>query len=627
MRFTRWALVLGMAGIGAAWSQSPLPPGGGVMVPRAASRPTSAIAILEDYANTYQTLKSGRRPSVALGESMLMARNLLADPVRCEGIPGLAALTEFSTSFQRLLGSGGQGPASASRRVVVLTSIARYSCPDADTVEGPKPIARVPGYETMAISKGTFAETIAPRQRTVLPGMSKEQAEALQKFGDVTQRYRRDPGAAAVPGSIAARIAEIREINKLPPEQRKKAAEELEARYAKEKNSKAQKAEQARMNEIAAPIMDTLSGRPDAAPKPLAFLELLKPGEAYVDFYKYYVREGDDFGPSHYLAVISDGGGSRLVRLGPAEPIDTAIFGFINSAQDRKTFESSWKDLQRLVAQPLVASLPAGSKMLWLSPDSDLFNIPFASLLLDLRADLSVAVVPSAYDFARVVSVAALQPTGKALIVGDLVEASAGTPDVQAVALADVTSEVNRQTLQIQKLTGRDATHPAVMSSMKDAQYVLFSTHGHWSNGGGNTIDEMFGSAGIQLWSEGAVTPDSVLTAADIVTIDLSKADMVVLLACETAKGQAVNGQGTLGFQSAFMVAGARSLLVALWRVPADASKELIQNFYSGLFERHLSRAEALKQAQAALRNQPRFADPWNWGGWVLVGDPRAIAQ
>lgn len=627
MRFKWWTLALGMAGIGVAWSQAQLPPGGGAMMPRTSSRPLSAIAMLEDYAYTYRALKSGRRPSVALGTSMMMARNLLADPVRCEGIPGMAALTEFATSFSRILGSGGRGPASASTQVVLLTSIARYSCPDADMVESPKPKARVPGYETMVISKGTFAERIAPRQRVVLPGMSKEQVEAFQKFGDVTQRYRRDPGAAAVPGSIAARIAEIREINKLPPEQRKKAAEELEARYAREKGSKGERAEQARMNEIAAPIMDTLSGRPEAAPKPLAFLELLKPGEAYVDFYKYYAREGDDFGPSHYLAVISDTGGSRLVRLGAAEPIDTAIFGFINSAQDRKTFESSWRDLQRLIAQPLLTALPAGSKTIWLSPDSDLFNVPFASLMLDLSEDLFVAVVPSAYDFARVAQVAAAQPTRKALLVGDLVGPSAEMSDVQAVSLADITSALNGQTLQIHKLAGREATHPAVMSSMKDAQYVLFSTHGHWSNGGGTTIDEVFGSAGIQLWNEGAVTPDSVLTAADIVTIDLSKSDMVVLLACETARGQAMNGQGTLGFQTAFMAAGARSLLVALWRVPADASKELVRNFYAGLFERHLSRAEALKQAQAALRSQPEFADPWNWGGWVLVGDPTGIAR
>ncbi len=629
MRFSGWSWIVCLAGVSAAWSQVQLPPGGGVMLPPAAYRPpTSAIGLLEDYARTYQTLKSGRMPSTGMGESVLMAQFLLADPRRCVALPGLAALTEFSTSFKRLVGSSGRGAAGASERELVLTSVARYSCPDADTVEGAKPLARVPGYEMMAITKGTFAETIAPRPRTVLPGMSKEQVEAFQKFGDVTQRYRKDPGAAAVPGSIAARIAEIREINKLPPEQRMKAAEELQARYAKEDGTarKARKAEQARMDEIAAPIIDTLSGRPGAAPKPLAFLGLLKPGEAYVDFYKYYVREGDDFGPSHYLAVISDAGGSRLVRLGPSAPIDAAIFGFIHAAQDRKTFESSWKDLQQLIARPLLASLPAGSKMLWLSPDSDLFNVPFASLLLDLHADLSVTVVPSAYDFSRVASVAAEPPTGKALLVGDLVEAPATTSDVQAVALADVTSALDGQKLQVQKLSGRDATHSAVVSGMRDAQYVLFSTHGRWFNGGGGTIDEAFGSAGIQLWND-AVAPDSVLTAADIVTIDLSKSDLVVLLACETAQGQAVSGQGSLGFQSAFMAAGARSLLVALWRVPADASKDLVQNFYSGLFNRHLSRPEALKQAQDTLRNQPRFADPWNWGGWVLVGDPRPVTQ
>ena len=629
MRFAGWLLAVGLAGSGVAWCQTMLPPGGGVLLPRPVKTgPDPPIVVLESYASTYRALQAGRMPPGGLGGYFLIAQSMLRDPVRCEALPGGAALTEYSTSMQRFMG-GGQGSAWASRREIVLTSIARHSCPDAGPVEGDRPAARVPGYEMMAITKGTFAETIAPRPRTVLPGLSKEQAEALQKFGDLTQRFRTDPGAAAVPGSFAARLADIREVNKLPPEQRMEAAKELEARYRRENAQQAQQqgelAEQKRMNEIAKPIIDVLSGRPDAAPKPLAFLGLLKPGEAYVDLYKFYAREADGFGPLHYLAVISDAAGSRLVRLGPAEPIDAAVLGFSANAQDRKTFESSWKELQHLVAQPLLASLPAGSKMIWISPDSYLFNLPFASLMLDLRADLSVTVVPSAYDFSRLASVPAGPPTRKALLVGDLVEGPAPVSGVQAVALADVTSGLDGLSLQVQKLSGRDATLPTVMSSMKDAQYMLFSTHGRWANGGGSTIDDAFGSAGIELWSDGAVSSASVLTAADIVKVDLTQSDLVVLLACETASGQPVSGQGSLGFQSAFMAAGARSLLVALWRVPADASKELVQNFYSGLFKRHLSRAEALRQAQDALRSQPRFADPWNWGGWVLVGDPRPV--
>jgi hypothetical protein len=621
MRFTGWLWVAGAAWASVAWGQVALPPRGTVLLPKSANLATDQpIDLLQEYARNYQALKAGR-PPVTLGLSFLLAQSMVHEPRTCMPMQGMAAFTEFSTSFQRL--AGRTDSTMASNREVVLTSIARYSCADADTGEGAHGLATVPGYEMMSRMKGTYAEAIAPRKRTVLPGMSSEQAAAFEQFGDVTQRFRTDPAAAAGPGTIAGRMADLQEVMKLPPEERKKAVDELNARYAKEKPSKA---EQAKADQMSRPMIEALSARGQAEPKPLAFLQLLQEGEAYVDLYKYYAREGEGFGLPHYLAVISDGQGSRLVRLGPAEPIDMAVAVYIANTQDGKTFESSWKDLQRLVIQPLLGSLPAGSKMLWVSPDSDLFGLPFASLMLEVRADLSVTVVPSAYDFSRLASLAAGPPTGKALLVGDL-EVSPAAPDVRAVALADITSVLDGEKLQVQKLSGRDATLANVMTGMKDAQYILFSTHGRWANAAAGTSTDAFGSAGIELWGEGTGSSDSVLTAADIVKADLSRSDLVVLLACETAQGQAVNGQGSLGFQSAFMASGVRSLLVALWRVPADASKELVQNFYSGLFKHHLSRTEALKQAQSALRRQPRFADPWNWGGWVLVGDPRPVPR
>jgi hypothetical protein len=364
MRFIGWLWVAGVAWIavawlGVAWGQAPLPSGRNVFVPKSANLTTDPpIVFLEDYAITYQGLKAGRWPANG-SSTFLLAQSMLQDPRSCTIARGMAGFTEFSTSFQRLVGRTDS--TMASNREIVLTSIARYSCADADTGEGARGVSRVPGYEMMSRMKGTFAETIAPRKRTILPGMSNDQATAFQEFGDQTQRFRTDPAVPPVPGTIAGRMADFQEVLKLPPEERKKAVDELNARYAKEKP---QKAEQAKRDEMARQMIDALSARGKAAPKPLAFLELLKPGEAYVDLYKYYAREGDDFGQLHYLAVISNSQGSRLVRLGPAEPIDTAIGGYVANTQDRKTFESSWKDLQRLVAQPLLASLPAGSKMI-----------------------------------------------------------------------------------------------------------------------------------------------------------------------------------------------------------------------------------------------------------------------
>jgi hypothetical protein len=616
MRFPGWMLWASLSLTGAAWCQE-VRPGGVIVFPKSAQLGKDPpIQYLQEFASVYQALKAGQMPP-RLGPHFITARGLLADPNGCTDVRGIGPLVELGNSMSRALGQTERTRQVASDRAIVLTSTARYACPDEVAVDGKQGVSRVPGYEGMARVKGTFIETIAPRKMAVLPGVTAEQAAAFQKFGDMTQR-RSDSGAVPAPGSMADLYAQLEEIRKLPPEQQKKAVEEANARAKADR--KGRQAAQAQADEISKPLMGAFSrsGVQAAQEKALSFLEMLQPGEAYVDLYKYYGRDGDSFGALHYLGVVSGAAGSRMIRLGAAEPIDAAIAGYIGNAHDRKVFESSWKELQRLLAQPLLAALPAGTTSIWVSPDSELFNVPFASLLFEQKAELSVAVVPSAYDFSRLQSTTAALPTAKALLVGDLVETT--------VPLADIATGFDAQKFQVQKLAGPQATLPAVMTNMKDAQFILFSTHGRWANGGATT-DEAFASAGIELYADAAGAPGSVLTGADVARVELPQTDLVVLLACETAQGQAVNGQGSLGFQSAFMAAGARSLLVALWKVPADASKELIQHFHDGLFKRGLSRAEALKQAQAALRGQERYADPWNWGGWILLGDPRPIVH
>jgi CHAT domain-containing protein len=623
MRFPSWIsiAVLGVvAGVALAQGVRIEPRSGLIVFPPAAKLGVDPpIRFLSDFAAIYTALKKDDPPP-KLGTPFIVARNMLDEPDNCTAPQAMHPFLELSTSFQRLEGQTEVSRRLASDREIVLTSVARYACADSQTLKEANGVATVPGYDMMSRLKGTFIETIAPRKLTVLPGTGSEQSTALQNLGDVSQRLRTDPGAPSAPDSFAGMLAALREINKLPPGEREKAAQELEARI---KQPQTQKAMQAQLNEIARPLAQTLGPNRVPPPRPLAFLDQLRPDEAYVDLYKYYVREGTGFGGLHYLAVVSDGKGSRLIRLGAAEPIDNAISAYMANLQERATFAANWKELQRLVTQPVLAALPADARTIWLSPDAELFNLPFASLILEQRADLSVAVVPSAYDFSRLRAASTVPPGGKALLVGDLMADLPSGGAKAAVPLADIAVEFDAQKLKLETLRREQATLPAVMTQMKDAQYILFSTHGRWENTPAGTTEDTFGSAGIELWSEGS--GPAVLTGADILRNDLSQTDLVVLLACETARGQPVNGQGSFGFQSAFMGAGARSLLVALWRVPADASKELIQHFYAGLFKRHLSRAEALKQAQLALRGQARFADPWNWGGWVLIGDPRPV--
>ncbi|SPE41547.1 hypothetical protein SBA3_440001 [Candidatus Sulfopaludibacter sp. SbA3] len=83
-----------------------------------------------------------------------------------------------------------------------------------------------------------------------------------------------------------------------------------------------------------------------------------------------------------------------------------------------------------------------------------------------------------------------------------------------------------------------------------------------------------------------------------------------------------MDGQGLLGFQTAFMAAGAHTLLLSLWSVPDEATSVLMQNFYQALWATpSISKSQALRRAQEQLRSDPAFADPQNWAAWVLVGE------
>jgi CHAT domain-containing protein len=98
-------------------------------------------------------------------------------------------------------------------------------------------------------------------------------------------------------------------------------------------------------------------------------------------------------------------------------------------------------------------------------------------------------------------------------------------------------------------------------------------------------------------------------------TFDLD-ADLVTLSACQTGLGQ-LTGEGLIGFTRAFLTAGARSLLVSLWRVDDTSTRELMVSFYRQYLE-HGNKGLALKLAMAATRQ--RYPDPRYWAGFTLVG-------
>lgn len=93
---------------------------------------------------------------------------------------------------------------------------------------------------------------------------------------------------------------------------------------------------------------------------------------------------------------------------------------------------------------------------------------------------------------------------------------------------------------------------------------------------------------------------DGILTAKEISALDLRGLDLVVLSACQTGLGE-ITGDGVLGLQRGFKKAGAKTLLMSLWKVDDNATRMLMTDFYSNLVA-GMDKTEALSVAQRNLR-------------------------
>jgi CHAT domain-containing protein len=116
---------------------------------------------------------------------------------------------------------------------------------------------------------------------------------------------------------------------------------------------------------------------------------------------------------------------------------------------------------------------------------------------------------------------------------------------------------------------------------------------------------------------------DGLLEAREIMHLNLH-ADLVVLSACDTARGRFGAGEGMVGMSWSFFVAGVPTMVASQWRVDSASTAKLMIDFHERLKEspatNQRNKAIALQQAALNLTKDPRYRHPYFWAGFVVIG-------
>jgi CHAT domain-containing protein len=165
---------------------------------------------------------------------------------------------------------------------------------------------------------------------------------------------------------------------------------------------------------------------------------------------------------------------------------------------------------------------------------------------------------------------------------------------------------------------GADASEENA-KSVNSPAILHIATHGFFVEDSASLVDPMIRSglvmAGVRN-RQRAGGEDGILTAYEATNLDLDNTSLVVLSACDTGLGEIRNGEGVYGLQRAIIVAGAKNLLMSLWKVDDEATALLMGEFYKNWGEK--DNQSIFRAAQMALRQ--KYPDPYYWGAFIMVG-------
>jgi CHAT domain-containing protein len=404
--------------------------------------------------------------------------------------------------------------------------------------------------------------------------------------------------------------------------------------------------------------------------------KLLPENSVYIDYA--HIRRFDfstgELGESHYFVfcIASEHPESIvIIDLGEAELIDKVVTEFLNSPLERKFRGRKLDSLYTVLLQPFEFFLKGHQKIL-ISPDGPLNLVPFEILGPEsgdsLMSRFTVSYLNAGQD---VVRFSIPRSSSRKVVLfgnpefdlGDLlqidekkrnsvVSRSSDLPLLHFSKLPGTQAEADSiarlfPVEDVQLFTGEEALEERLTSQVSP-RYLHLATHGFFL-GHQNFIKS--GLPATNLPKPGVLgnrpTPvrsipenpmprsglalakantsirlggdDGIVCAEKLLGLNLFGTDLVVLSACNTGIGKVQDGEGVFGLKRAFLMSGAKSLVVSLWQVPDEETKDLMTIFYLGLIK---GKSKATALADAKMDVASRNPNPFYWAAFVLIGNP-----
>lgn len=376
--------------------------------------------------------------------------------------------------------------------------------------------------------------------------------------------------------------------------------------------------------------------------------ETLRDGELLLEYF---------LGDSASFVWAVTPGTFRFVRLPPQRTIEAAVRDILPMLSDYNIlgpdatyFVAAAAELSRRLLEPVADELESAPRVV-VAPDGILHYLPFEVLLTEasgsvsdfaslhyLVTDADISYVPSVSALARLRAFPHSSPGTKTLLlVGDPILPAADELSVLARAalggsptpLPHVAQEM-RGLLdlfppeQCRVISRGEATQENIRRAGDEGGYrfVHLATHGVFN-------ERKPRYSGLVLCADSGSGDDGFLTTGEVFGLDM-KCDQVVLSACSSALGERITGEGLVGLTRAFMYAGARSVVAALWEVSGQATAAFMQDFYSRLSsseggERAHSLAETkrrmIRDGKSLGSGGVTYAHPFFWAAFTLSGD------